>query len=171
MRSNGCTRRSNGGSRPRPCCRHRRPRRCCSGRCSPPDKSPCARSTAGRHWPPNRPTQALTSPPEPLPSTRRRRHHGTFHHIPRMKRVVGWGYAVGIEVGLLPGACELVFQLDPGTSSTPDCAKGRISATGARLLEFFDEVPEAAGALGGSQGSSLLALCRSRRPQGHGGGV
>ena len=70
-----------------------------------------------------------------------------------MKRVVGWGYAVGIEVGLLPGACELVFQLDPGTSSTPDCAKGRILATGARLLEFFDEVPEAAGALGGSHGS------------------
>jgi len=24
----------------------------------------------------------LTSPPEPLTSTRRRRHHGIFHHIP-----------------------------------------------------------------------------------------
>jgi hypothetical protein len=58
-----------------------------------------------------------------------------------MKRGVGWGYAVGIEVGLLPDARELVFELDPGTSSTPDCAKGWVSATGARLLEFFDEVP------------------------------
>jgi hypothetical protein len=59
----------------------------------------------------------------------------------RMKRGIGWGYAVGIEVGFLPGARELVFELDPGTSSTPDCAKGRVLATGARLLEFFDEVP------------------------------
>src|SRR5512147_3140196 len=68
MPSNGCTRSSNGGSRRRPCCHHRRPPPCCSGPCSPPDRSPCARSTAGRRWPPSRPTRSLTSPPDPLTS-------------------------------------------------------------------------------------------------------
>jgi len=37
-------------SRPRPCCPRPRPPRCCSGRCSLPDRSPCARSMAGRAW-------------------------------------------------------------------------------------------------------------------------
>jgi transposase-like protein len=40
---NGCTRSSSGGSRRRPFCPRPRPRRCCSGRCSPPGRSPCAR--------------------------------------------------------------------------------------------------------------------------------
>ena len=49
--SSGCTRSSSAGSRPRPCCRRPRPPPCCSGRCSPPARSPCARSTDGRRSP------------------------------------------------------------------------------------------------------------------------
>ena len=76
---NGCTRSSSGGSRPRPCCRHRRPRRCCSGRCSPPGRSPCARSTAGKRSPPSQPNRSLISLPNPLTSSwRPRRRH--FQH-------------------------------------------------------------------------------------------
>jgi hypothetical protein len=29
-----------------------------------------------------KPTRSLTSPPDPLTSSRRSRHHGIFHHIP-----------------------------------------------------------------------------------------
>ena len=82
MPSNGCTRSSSAASRPRPSCRRRRPQLCCFGRCSRPDRSPCARSTAGRRLPPNQPTRSLTSPPDPLTLSHRRRHHGIFHHIP-----------------------------------------------------------------------------------------
>ena len=42
-RSNACTRSSSGGSRRRPFCPLPRPRRCCSGRRSPPARSSCAR--------------------------------------------------------------------------------------------------------------------------------
>ena len=86
MPSNGCTRSSSAASRPRPSCRRRRPQLCCFGRCSRPDRSPCARSTAGRRLPPNQPTRSLTSPPDPLTSSRRRRRHGIFHHIPDKHR-------------------------------------------------------------------------------------
>jgi hypothetical protein len=82
MPSNVCTRSSSAASRPRPSCRRRKPPPCSSGRCSRPDRSPCARSTAGRLWRPNQPTRSLTSPPEPLTSNRRRRHHGNSNHIP-----------------------------------------------------------------------------------------
>jgi transposase-like protein len=44
---------SSDGSRRRPCCRRQTPRPCCSGRCSPPARSACARSTAGRRSPPS----------------------------------------------------------------------------------------------------------------------
>jgi hypothetical protein len=71
-RSSGSTRSSRGGSRPRPCCPRPRPRRCCSGRCSPRARSPCARSTAGRASVSRQPRARLTSPPEPIPSPRRR---------------------------------------------------------------------------------------------------
>ena len=46
--SSGCTRSSDDASRPKPCCPRPRPRPCCSGRCWPPARSSCARSTAGR---------------------------------------------------------------------------------------------------------------------------
>jgi putative transposase len=46
--SNGSTRSSNAGSRPRQCCPRPRPQPCCSGRCSPLGRSPCAKSTDGR---------------------------------------------------------------------------------------------------------------------------
>src|SRR5690349_3840678 len=42
--SSGCTRNSSGGSRRKPCCRRQRLRRCCSGPCLRPVRSPCARS-------------------------------------------------------------------------------------------------------------------------------
>lgn len=58
-----------------------------------------------------------------------------------MKRAIGSERVVGTEVDRLLGARELVTELDRGTSSTPDCARGRSSAAGARLLEFFDEIP------------------------------
>jgi putative transposase len=48
MPSSGCTRSSSGASRRRRCYRRQRQRPCCSGDCSPPGRSPCARSMAGR---------------------------------------------------------------------------------------------------------------------------
>jgi hypothetical protein len=49
MRSSGCTRSSNEGSRRIPSCHRQIPPRCYSGRCLPPARSTCARSMAGRH--------------------------------------------------------------------------------------------------------------------------
>lgn len=46
--SSDCTKSSSGGSRRRPCFALQRPLPCCSGRCSPQDRSPCARLMAGR---------------------------------------------------------------------------------------------------------------------------
>jgi putative transposase len=46
--SNGSMRSSNAGSKPRLCCPQLRPQPCCSGRCSPLVRSPCAKSTDGR---------------------------------------------------------------------------------------------------------------------------
>ena len=60
--SNVCTRSSNAASRPSACCPAPRPPPCCSGRCSPRVRSPCAGSTAGRPSNPHPPT--LTSPPD-----------------------------------------------------------------------------------------------------------
>ncbi len=50
------------GSRPKPCCPAPKQPPCCSGRCSPPARSPGARSTDGRPSPRNHPTRSLTSP-------------------------------------------------------------------------------------------------------------
>src|SRR5260370_27597148 len=68
MRSSGCTKSSNAGSKPRPCCRRPTRPRCCSGRCWPRDRSACARGMAGRRSPQNPLISRLTSPPETLPS-------------------------------------------------------------------------------------------------------
>src|SRR5207247_9021500 len=82
MRSNGCTRSSNEGSRPRPCCRLQTPLPCCSGRCLPPAKSTCARSMAGRHSPQSPLISRLTLQPETIPSCYRRSRHTEFKPHP-----------------------------------------------------------------------------------------
>src|SRR5712691_11637402 len=51
-----CTRSSSEGSRPRPCCHRPIPPPCCSGHCSLPDRSTCARSMG---W------QTKDAPPRP----------------------------------------------------------------------------------------------------------
>jgi hypothetical protein len=48
-----CTRSSSVGSRRRRCCPRQTLRRCCSGLCSPPARSTCARSMAGKRSPPS----------------------------------------------------------------------------------------------------------------------
>jgi Transposase, Mutator family len=64
--SSACTRSSSAGSRPRPCCRLPRLRPCCSGRCSPQVRSPCARWTDGSPSPSHPPLRfPLTSQPGP----------------------------------------------------------------------------------------------------------
>src|SRR5271166_2159818 len=68
MRSNACTKSSNAGSKPKPYCRRPTPPRCCSGRCSPRDRSTCARSMVGRRSLQNPSISRLTSPPETIPS-------------------------------------------------------------------------------------------------------
>ncbi len=70
--SGGRTRGSSAASRREPSCPRPRPRPCCPGPCSPPARSPCARSTAGRASVGRPPRARLTSPPEPMPSSRRR---------------------------------------------------------------------------------------------------
>src|SRR5271166_2706407 len=61
---------SSAGSRPRPCCPAPKPPPCCSGRCSPPGRSPCARSTDGRPSPTSHLTRSLTSPHDRIASCR-----------------------------------------------------------------------------------------------------
>ena len=65
-RSSASMRSSSAASRPRPCCRPLRPRRCCSGPFWPRARSPCARSTAGKPSPSRSPPPfRLTSPLDP----------------------------------------------------------------------------------------------------------
>ncbi len=80
MLSSGCTRSSNGGSKPRRCCRQPTRRPCCSGLCSPRDRSSCERSTAGKRSQ-RTSTGRLTWPPEAIPSTHRRLRHANFNTI------------------------------------------------------------------------------------------
>ena len=82
MRSSGCTRSSNEGSRRRPCCRRQIPPPCCSGRCLPPVRSTCARSMAGRRSPQSPSISQLTSQPETIPSCYRRSRHTEFQPHP-----------------------------------------------------------------------------------------
>ena len=84
--SSGCTRSSSGGSRRRPCCPRPTPPPCCSGRCSPPVRSTCARSMAGRRSPPSPSISRLTSPPEPITSCYRRSRHADFQPLSRRYR-------------------------------------------------------------------------------------
>src|SRR6266536_3728865 len=74
-RSNVCTKSSSGGSRRRPCCHRPIRRRCCSGRCSRPVRSICARLMVGRPSPQNPLINRLTSPPDSLTSKCRRSRH------------------------------------------------------------------------------------------------
>ena len=83
MRSNGCTRSLSGGSRRRPCCPPPRRLPCRFGRCSPQDKSPCERSTAGKRSPPRPSLSPLTSPPETIPSCSRRSRCSNFQPLSR----------------------------------------------------------------------------------------
>ena len=64
------TRSSSAGSRLRPCCPAPKPPPCCSGRCSPQDRSPCVRSTDGRPSPRNQTIRSLTSPHDRIASCR-----------------------------------------------------------------------------------------------------
>jgi transposase-like protein len=78
-----CMRSSSAASKRKPCCPQQRLPPCCSGRCSPPVRSTCARSMAGRHSPQRPSISQLTSPPEPLPSCRWRLRHIEFQHKAR----------------------------------------------------------------------------------------
>ena len=69
-RSSDCTKSSSAGSRLRPCCPAPKPPPCCSGRCSPQDRSPCARSTDGRPSPRSQTIRSLTSPHDRIASCR-----------------------------------------------------------------------------------------------------
>ena len=82
-RSNGCMRSSNAGSRPRPSCLQQRLPPCCSGRCSPPVRSTCARSMAGRRSPQGPSISQLTSPLNSITSCRWRLRHVEFQQKAR----------------------------------------------------------------------------------------
>ena len=90
MRSSGYTKDSSEGSRRRPCCRPRTPLPCCSGRCSPPARSTCAKSMAGKASPQSPSISQLTSQLDPLPSVVRRFRRAKFqpHHGRHLE--VGW---------------------------------------------------------------------------------
>ena len=82
MLRNGYTRSSSAGSRPRPGCRRRIQRPCCSGRCLLPARSTCARSMVGKVWPQSPSISQLTSQLDPIPSVTRKLRHAKFepHH-------------------------------------------------------------------------------------------
>src|SRR6266566_5216898 len=77
-----CTRSSSEGSRPRPCCHRPIPPPCCSGHCSLPDRSTCARSMAGKRSPPSQSISPLTSPHDQIPSSCWRSRRGNSNHNP-----------------------------------------------------------------------------------------
>src|SRR5690349_2877774 len=81
MLLSGSTKSSSAASRHRPCCPQRRPPRCCFGRCSPPVRSPCARSMVGGPFPRSSPLNALTSQLDPISSVFRRHRQPSFHTI------------------------------------------------------------------------------------------
>jgi hypothetical protein len=54
---------------------------CCSGRCSPQDRSTCARLKVGRRLPQNPSINRLTSLPDSVLSKCRRSSHAEFQHI------------------------------------------------------------------------------------------
>ena len=83
MPSSACTRSSSAGSRPRPCCRRPRPPPCCSGRCSHPGRSPCAKSTAGRASASRLPQCRLISSPDASILTEPETPPQQFPHHPR----------------------------------------------------------------------------------------
>jgi putative transposase len=56
---------------------------CCSGRCSRPARSTCARSMVGRRSLPSQSISRLTSQPETIPSCYRRSRHTEFQPLPR----------------------------------------------------------------------------------------
>ena len=74
--SSACTRSSSVASRLRPSCPAAKPPPCCSGRCSPPGRSSCARSTDGRPSPRSHLTRSLTSPHDRIEATRSQRLGG-----------------------------------------------------------------------------------------------
>src|SRR5258707_14039277 len=80
-RSSVCTRNSSAGSRPKPFCRRPTPLQCCSGRCSPQDRSTCARWMVGRRSPQSPSISRLTFPPETIPSCSRRMRHTNSNRI------------------------------------------------------------------------------------------
>src|SRR6266702_1574313 len=77
-----CTRSSSEGSRHRPCCHRPIPPPCCSGHCSLPDRSTCARSMAGKRSPPSQSISPLTSPHDQIPSSCWRSRRGNSNHNP-----------------------------------------------------------------------------------------
>src|ERR687898_1748848 len=83
MQSNGCMRSSSAGSRRRPCCPQQTLPPCCSGHCSPPARSTCARSMAGKRSPQPPSISQLTSQPETITSCRWRLRHIEFQHKAR----------------------------------------------------------------------------------------
>src|SRR5215470_13223608 len=85
-RSSVCTKSSSGGSRRRPCCRRQKRQRCCSGRCSPPVRSTCARLMVGRRSPQSPSINRLTSPPDQILSKCRR----SRHQIPTLLATAPW---------------------------------------------------------------------------------
>ena len=68
--SNACTRNLSDGSRPKPCCRARKPPPCCSGPCWPRGRSSCERSMVGQPSPRSLPIRSLTSPHDRITSRR-----------------------------------------------------------------------------------------------------
>src|SRR5690242_16649327 len=81
MLLSGSTKSSSAASRHRPCCPQRRPPRCCFGRCSPPVRSPCARSMVGGPFLRSSSLNALTSQLDPISSVFRRHRQPSFHTI------------------------------------------------------------------------------------------
>ena len=94
---------SSAGSRLRLCCPAPKPPPCCSGRCSPQDRSPCARSTDGRPSPRNQTIRSLTSPHDRIASCR-----------PKMRQSIPTQVATGSGDGT---GCTTPHQKTHGTEA------------------------------------------------------
>jgi hypothetical protein len=97
--SSGCTRSSSDESRRRPSCHQRTSRPCCSGLCSLPARSTCARPMAGKRSPRSPSISQLTSPLNQIASRfRRLRHSGFQPHPGRHARKNLTGFPVNLIV-------------------------------------------------------------------------
>ena len=116
---------SSDGSRRRPFCHRLTLPPCCSGRCSPPARSTCARSTAGKRSLPSPLINQLTSPLDQIASSYRRMRRANSNHMPG-----------GYDSDLVASGIEVPVYTIIETLVTPSSNQRMNTSPGSKLVFF-----------------------------------